>query len=215
MHTHTHSHFKRTIRYARTSDYVYGAGMSAIPPGLLFYWEQVSPSHVGKGGFAPVMRLAGALGGVAGFLLFYQRSLRESILPPMPKSAICTRSDTANTTVRFYGVTENAREVEMDMREMTDHVKRGEPLYGKTTLTEYMQGVASRNSRYTGVFLHVIPMFNFVNHNQVCLFSGLCEVFGANSMCSMVWTQQSTTKTRSGSWMRRGWQRECLGRSHK
>lgn len=50
--------------------------MAAIPPGLMFYWEQVSPSHVGRGGFAPVMRLAGALGGIAGFLLFYQRSLR-------------------------------------------------------------------------------------------------------------------------------------------
>ena len=55
----------------------------------------------------------------------------------------------------------------MDMREMVDRVKRGEPLYGKTELTDYMQGVAARNSRYTGVFLHVVPMFNFVNHNQV------------------------------------------------
>lgn len=53
------------------------------------------------------------------------------------------------------------------MREMTDRVKRGESLYGKTDLTDYMQGVAARNSRYTGVFLHVVPMFNFVNHDQV------------------------------------------------
>jgi len=56
--------------------------MAAIPPGLMFYWEQVSPSHVGKGGLAPVMRLAGALGGIAGFLLFYQRSLRSLAYTP-------------------------------------------------------------------------------------------------------------------------------------
>lgn len=55
----------------------------------------------------------------------------------------------------------------MDMREMVDKVKKGEPLYGTSTLTPYMQGVASRNSRYTGTFLYVIPWFNFVNHNQV------------------------------------------------
>ena len=67
---------------------------------------------------------------------------------------------------RFYGFSENRRELEMDMREMTNKVKKGEPLYGKSTLTEYMQGVASRQSRYSGVFLHVMPWFNFVNHNQ-------------------------------------------------
>ncbi|KAL9058352.1 MAG: hypothetical protein Q9162_001807 [Coniocarpon cinnabarinum] len=67
---------------------------------------------------------------------------------------------------RFYGVTENKREVDMDMREMVEKVKKGEPLYGETELTDYMQGVAARNSRYSATFLHVMPMFNFVNHNQ-------------------------------------------------
>ena len=71
------------------------------------------------------------------------------------------------TVDRFYGATENQRERDMDMREMVDKVKRGEPLYGKSSLSPYLQGVASRNSRYSGVFLHVIPWFNFVNHNQV------------------------------------------------
>lgn len=69
--------------------------------------------------------------------------------------------------VRFYGFLENEREREMDMREMVDKVKKNEPLYGKSTLTPYMQGVASRNSRYAGVWLHIIPWFNFVNHEQV------------------------------------------------
>ena len=53
------------------------------------------------------------------------------------------------------------------MREMVEKVKKGEPLYGTSSLSPYMQGVASRNSRYSGIWLHVIPWFNFVNHNQV------------------------------------------------
>ena len=68
--------------------------------------------------------------------------------------------------VRFYGFKENRREVDMDMREMVDKVKKGEPLYGTSSMTPYQQGMASRNSRYSGLFLHVIPWFNFVNHNQ-------------------------------------------------
>jgi C-terminal of NADH-ubiquinone oxidoreductase 21 kDa subunit len=75
------------------------------------------------------------------------------------------------TLDRFYGFTENAREVEKDMRELTDKVKKGEPLYGKSQLSEYMQGVAARNSRYTGLFAHVIPWFNIVNHEHVSLYA--------------------------------------------
>lgn len=71
--------------------------------------------------------------------------------------------------VRFYGFSENKREVGMDMREMVDKVKNNEPLYGKSNLSPHMQGVASRNSRYSGVWLHVLPFFNFVNHEQVSI----------------------------------------------
>lgn len=74
---------------------------------------------------------------------------------------------TTRLTVRFYGWTENEREVKMDMREMVDKVKKGEPLYGKSDLTPYMQGVAARNSRYSAVMLNIVPWANFVNHNQV------------------------------------------------
>jgi hypothetical protein len=54
----------------------------------------------------------------------------------------------------------------MDMREMVDKVKKGEPLYGHSTLTPYMQGVAARNSRYSALMSQVIFWPNFVNHNQ-------------------------------------------------
>ncbi|OCL07786.1 hypothetical protein AOQ84DRAFT_52720 [Glonium stellatum] len=136
-------HFKRVVSYARPSDWAVGAALSAGGPALMLWWEKVSPSYVGRGGFAPIMRLSGAVGLTAGFLMVYSRSIN-----------------------RFYGVTENRREIDMDMREMVDKVKKGEPLYGKSSLSEYMQGVAARNSRYSGVFIHVLPWFNFTNHNQ-------------------------------------------------
>lgn len=68
--------------------------------------------------------------------------------------------------VRFYGATENAREVELDMREMVDKVKAGEPLYGASRLSPHLQGVAARQSRYSALFISTVPWFNFVNHNQ-------------------------------------------------
>ncbi|KAL2136540.1 hypothetical protein VTI74DRAFT_3085 [Chaetomium olivicolor] len=136
-------HFKRVIRYARPSDYVAGAGAAAAGPGLLYAMEKFAPSQVGKGGFAQAMRLAGVIGVAGGFLYFYQRSI-----------------------LRFYGMSENAREVEMDMREMVAKVKAGEPLYGESRLTPAMQGVAARQSRYSALFFGVLPWFNFVNHNQ-------------------------------------------------
>jgi hypothetical protein len=44
----------------------------------MMYWEKVSPSFVGKGGFAPVMRLSCAIG-LSGALCFvYARSSRTS-----------------------------------------------------------------------------------------------------------------------------------------
>lgn len=68
---------------------------------------------------------------------------------------------------RFYGFTENSREVEKDMREMVQKVKTGEPLYGNSTVSPYLQGVAARNSRYSELFIHVLPWINIVNHDQV------------------------------------------------
>ena len=59
----------------------------------------------------------------------------------------------------------------MDMREMVDKVKKGEPLYGKSELSPHMQAVAARNSRYSGTFLYQVPYFNFVNHEHVSLIT--------------------------------------------
>lgn len=72
------SHFKRVIKYARPSDYAAGAASTIAGPGLLLLWERIAPSHVGKGGFAPVLRLTTAISAGAGFLLFYNRSIRKA-----------------------------------------------------------------------------------------------------------------------------------------
>lgn len=136
-------HFKRVVGYARPSDYAAGATAAAAGPGILLALEKFSPSYVGKGGFAPAMRLCGGLGLVGGFLYFYTRS-----------------------SLRFYGMSENQREIDMDMREMVAKVKAGEPLYGESRLTPNMQGVAARQSRYSTLFMGAMPWFNFVNHNQ-------------------------------------------------
>lgn len=109
----------------------------------MMFWERISPTEMSRASRASIMRLSGFLGLASGFFLLYSRSVN-----------------------RFYGFSENRREVDMDMREMTDRVKRGEPLYGVSSMTEYMQGVASRQSRYSGTFMHVFPWFNFVNHEQ-------------------------------------------------
>lgn len=45
----------------------------------MLVWEKIAPSYVGKGGFAPIMRLTGAIGAGAGFLMFYSRSISESL----------------------------------------------------------------------------------------------------------------------------------------
>ncbi|OJJ46335.1 hypothetical protein ASPZODRAFT_132405 [Penicilliopsis zonata CBS 506.65] len=136
-------HIRRVFGYARPSDYAIAGGLGAASPLAFWMMERVSPSHVGKGGYAPVMRLATAIGLLGGLHILYQRSCN-----------------------RFYGFTENSREVDMDMREMVDKVKKGEPLYGTSQMSSYLQGVAARNSRYSQLFIHVLPWFNPVNHDQ-------------------------------------------------
>lgn len=158
----------------------------------MLFWEKLSPSHVPRRGFASNMRLTCAIGATAGFLYFYECSI-------CTMAVITSNSGLAeHRAVRFYGVDENKREVEMDMREMVDKVKRNEPLYGKSSLTPYMQGVASRNSRYSGIFLHVIPWFNFVNHDQV-LHSVWPATLESLILCSTALTQPSTTDRQRGS----------------
>lgn len=57
-------------------------GMASVSPVAFWVMERVSPSHVGRGGFAPVMRLATAVGLIGGLHVLYQRSCRAFIADP-------------------------------------------------------------------------------------------------------------------------------------
>ncbi|PHH60742.1 hypothetical protein CDD81_1280 [Ophiocordyceps australis] len=153
-------HFKRVIKYARPSDYFVGLGMTAMGPTFMCAFEYFFPSGVGRGAYPRILRLAGLVGVTGGFLCFYQRSISVGTLQ------IAESRELTFAQVRFYGMRENAREVEMDMREMVAKVKAGEPLYGKTSLSPHLQGVAARQSRYSALKMGLLPWFNFVNHNQ-------------------------------------------------
>lgn len=170
-------HVKRVFGYARSSDYAVAGGLAAASPLSFWVMERASPSHVGRGGFSPVMRLATAIGLVGGLHILYQRSCSMSISLAPSRLGGCS---TNNNTDRFYGFTENSREVEMDSREMVDKVKKGEPLYGTSKVSTYLQGVAARNSRYSQLFVHVLPWFNAVNHDQVSHFAAISFEHGAN-----------------------------------
>jgi hypothetical protein len=152
--------------------------MAAVAPAFMLTTERFAPSFSGRGAFPPVFRLSCAMGLIAGVYLVWERSSCRSThplppcrfsVPPVKRGEILGRRylTVVPRIVRLYGWTENNREVEMDMREMVDKVKKGEPLYGHSGLTPYMQGVAARNSRYSALMAQVLPWANFVNHNQV------------------------------------------------
>ncbi|QIW95172.1 hypothetical protein AMS68_000690 [Peltaster fructicola] len=100
-------HFTRVVRYLRPRDYLEGIAVGAVIPGGIMLSERMDPTGLPKQATRSILRVAGFAGVAAGFLLAYSRS-----------------------TARFYGFTENRREIDMDMREMTDRVIKGLPLYG-------------------------------------------------------------------------------------
>ena len=89
------------------------------------------------------MKVAALLGFGGGFLLAYQ-----------------------NVAKRFWGWTENDREVKRDREELSARVAQGLPIYGKSELTPYMQGIAARNSTWSPLVFALLPWFNMVNHNR-------------------------------------------------
>lgn len=54
---------------------------------------------------------------------------------------------------RFFGWTENSREVKKDYAEMRAKAERNEPLYGTTKMTEYQQGASMRATMGSQVIL--------------------------------------------------------------
>ncbi|KAJ1742846.1 hypothetical protein LPJ79_002049 [Coemansia sp. RSA 1821] len=134
--------FGRVIRYMRLSDYAMGIALTAIGPGFMYWMVEkyqsmgLSRKHLHRGmGFATV------IGATVGFLSAY-----------------------ASSSSRFWGLSENAREIRMYREEYRRLKAEGKSMHGTSSLPLSVQRTAAGYS--TGAFLNfdVMPWFNFVNH---------------------------------------------------
>ncbi len=55
------------------------------------------------------------------------------------------------------GWKENAAEVIKDQKELSARAAAGKPIYGETDLSDYIQGVAARNSTWSQLKFSAIP----------------------------------------------------------
>lgn len=137
--------FSRVVSYFRVSDYAVWAAATVAAPLSLVLLEKYEPVQGRKFKMPPPMflRATGLIGLTAGFIMAYNRSSK-----------------------RFWGVSENKREVEMDRFQIKSLLAKGQNPYGNedSTLTPYLQDVSSRYSRNSQLLLGVIPWFNFVKH---------------------------------------------------
>ncbi|EKM81822.1 NUXM, NADH-ubiquinone oxidoreductase 21 kDa subunit [Agaricus bisporus var. burnettii JB137-S8] len=131
-------HAARVVRYFRPSDYAFWAGATAAFPAALYCWEMADPT---KARLRTPLRLGGLLGFIGGFMMAYQRS-----------------------STRFWGWSENKREYDRDLEELSERARKGKPLYGESHQPGWVQGAAFRNSQWSQLKFSAFPMFNFVNH---------------------------------------------------
>ena len=68
-------------------------------------WEKFAPSYVGRGGFAPIMRLSLVIGAGGGFFMFYQSSVCASPCHFLPVESLIINS----TVLRLQGEPERDR----------------------------------------------------------------------------------------------------------
>jgi hypothetical protein len=66
----------------RREDIATGAGFSLIGPAGMWWLEKLSPSYVGRGGFAPIMRLTVAISAIGGFFIAFNKSQCMPSHPP-------------------------------------------------------------------------------------------------------------------------------------
>lgn len=89
------------------------------------------------------LRYGLVLGFVGGFLMAYQRSSCEM------RYQFSARASTYIWTVRFWGWSENSREQDLDMKELSERARKGLPIYGHSDEPEWVQGAAYRNSAFS------------------------------------------------------------------
>jgi hypothetical protein len=92
------------------------------------------------------LRLGGFLGFIGGFLMAYQQSSCEFLLE---HNSNPNQIFSHQKQVRFWGWSENAREQEMDMAELSQRIKDGKSLYGESDQPAHVQASAYRNSAFS------------------------------------------------------------------
>jgi len=129
----------------RPSDYATW-GLSTIGmPGLFTILEYFDPQN-GRTFTKPsssVLRFSSLLGFCCGFFIVYNKS-----------------------TKRFWGITENQREIQKDRYEMKKKISKFEPLFPKSSMTPWLQSIAHRNSQNSQIALFILPWFNLANHQN-------------------------------------------------
>lgn len=137
--------FGKVVSYFRPSDYLTWLGATIAGPLSLIALEKYEPATGRQFKMPkPMFLRAGALiGFTTGFILAYNQS-----------------------TKRFWGVSENLREVKMDRLEVKTLLSKGKNPFGsdESTLTPYLQDVSARYSKNSQLLLGFLPWFNFVNH---------------------------------------------------
>lgn len=137
--------FSKVVSYFRPSDYLTWIGATVAGPLSLILLEKYEPA-TGRQFKMPkpmFLRAGGLIGFTTGFLLAYNQS-----------------------TKRFWGVSENDREVQKDRAEIRALLAQGKNPYGveESTLTPYLQDVSARYSKNSQFLIGILPWFNFVNH---------------------------------------------------
>lgn len=140
----TDPHFNRVVGFFRPCDYAAWAIGTVAMPGLFTVFERLDPVN-GRTFTKPspsVLRVTTLLGFVGGFLIAYNRSSQ-----------------------RFFGHTENAREVAKDRYQVKKNLSQGLPAFGKKpSITPDLQEVAMRNSKNSQYGLFFFPWFSFFTH---------------------------------------------------
>lgn len=163
-------HAFRVISYFRPSDYATIAAGTAAFPAAIYFWgkplhllngqamrfssiaDMADPTHIR---LRTSLRLGGLLGFVGGFLMAYQRSSCACC-----GSLYLTSINMFFTSVRFWGWSENKREEERDLAELSLRAREGKPLYGESDQPLWVQGAAHNNSAFS--------QLKFRKHSRIC-----------------------------------------------
>ncbi|ODV96811.1 hypothetical protein PACTADRAFT_48621 [Pachysolen tannophilus NRRL Y-2460] len=137
--------FNRVVRYMRFSDYASWIAGTAGAPGLLLLFEKLEPleGKTFKMPAASLLRVSTTVGFIGGFLYAYSSS-----------------------TKRFWGWTENSKEVSKDRYEVKKALSAKQSPWGKSRLSPYQQDMSSKNSQNSQLLLSIFPWFNFTSHQN-------------------------------------------------